>query len=241
VTADFTAVLLVGGKGTRLQTVVSTVPKPMAPVAGKPFLEYLVAQVAALGAREVILCVSHLRQVIQDHFGDGARWGVRISYSVEDQPLGTGGAIAAAFDRFKGNTALVLNGDTYCVFDPVRLWRKHTSVNSRCTIGVMCVPDAARYGKVIFDQDGRVERFVEKGSAGEAWVNCGVYLVELSSLTDMPASRPCSFEEQGCPALIGKGLYACEMSGPFIDIGTPASFVEAQELLPRLQRGGPAS
>jgi D-glycero-alpha-D-manno-heptose 1-phosphate guanylyltransferase len=236
------AVVLAGGLGSRLRSVVSEVPKPMAPVAGRPFLEILLAQLGDGGVRRVVLSVGHLGQVISGHFGDRFR-GIDLAYAVEDQPLGTGGGLRAALARIEGERALVANGDTWVELDHRDLWRRHETTRRgdpslRITMALHRVDDASRYGRVVVEE-GRVVRFDAAGrdggagaGAGSGWINAGIYVVEKTLLDDPDLPERFSFEGDFLsPRLETLRPLAYETCGRFIDIGVPEDYRRAQALL----------
>ncbi|MGH0034632.1 MAG: nucleotidyltransferase family protein [Myxococcota bacterium] len=235
------AVVLAGGLGTRLQSVVSAAPKPMAPVAGRPFLEILLESLASGGVRRVVLSVGHLGHVISDHFGDRFA-GLELDYAVEPSPLGTGGGLRRALSRVQAAWAIVANGDTWVEMDLRDLWRRHhlaleADPGLRMSMTLHPVDDARRYGRVAVE-DGRVVRFEAAGAAGPGWINAGTYLVASDLLADPALPDRFSFEagflEPRLPAL---RPLAYRVRGRFIDIGVPEDYARAQELL--ADRGSP--
>ena len=225
------AVLLVGGMGTRLQPVLPSTPKPLAPVGGVPFLELLVRQVRSQGIRRLVLCTGHRAEQIEDVFGDGRKWDVAIEYSRESRPLGTAGALKLA-ERLLLPWAefLVMNGDSFLEFEFPRLQRFHREHGGLASIAVRRVPDASRYGTVELDPRQRVIGFMEKkNSAAPGIVNGGVYLFKRAVLEHIP-DGPASLEKDTFPRLLDYGVYAAEQAGMFIDIGTPEDYRRAQAL-----------
>ena len=225
------ALVLAGGLGTRLASVVPDLPKPMAPVAGRPFLEHVLRRLAQQGVAEAILCVGYKRDVIQAHFGTQFG-GLQLRYSNEDQALGTGGAIRLAFDRFALRSALTLNGDTWCEAPLSDFVIFHRARAAQVSVVLTPVADSARFGAVETDADGRIQRFSEKPSSpGEAWVNAGVYLVEAAALQLAPAVPRFSFEAELMPACAAQGqAFGFRCQANFIDIGVPSDYQRAQEL-----------
>lgn len=224
------ALILAGGLGTRLQSVVLDLPKPMAEAKGKPFLEYQIEQLRVQEFQEIALCVGHLAHQIQDYFGDGRRWGVRIVYVVETELLGTAGAIKNA-RRFIEDTFLVLNGDSYLGADFGRLvdtHRRRQAADPRTigTIAAVAVDDAVAYGALEFDTKGRILRFREKADAGPGWINGGVYVLEPDILDFIPAGRAVSIEKETFPLVLERGrhLFGYPVKGFFVDIGTPEGY-----------------
>lgn len=233
-----TAVILAGGLGTRLRTVVSDRPKCMAPVNGKPFLERLVRKVAGHGVTDFVLCVGYLREAIQAHFGDGSGVGLTIRYAVEEDLLGTGGAVGNARPFVPGEF-LLLNGDTYLDLDYGALWRFHRShagdgryVGSIASVGA---PGRAAYGSIATDPEGRVVAFAEKAGdkSGAGWINGGVYCLRPGIFRFIPPGRPSSLEGEVIPSAIAGGFvfFAYPAEGAFVDIGTPAGYDRVRELL----------
>ena len=223
------AVILAGGLGMRLREVVAERPKAMAAVAGKPFLAYLIEQLRAQGLSDVVLCVGHLGDQIRDHFGDGSRWGVSIRYAVEQELLGTAGALKNA-EPFIDGTFLVLNGDSYLDDDLRQVVafheRRRTIPQMVGTVATVTVDDAAAYGALELGPRLRIAGFAEKGASGWGWINAGVYALEPQVLEVIPAGRPVSLERETFPRLLEQGyyLYACPMEGFFVDIGTPQGY-----------------
>ncbi len=233
--SSLTAVILVGGLGTRLRTAVSGRPKVLAEVRGRPFLAYLLDQLVAAGLQQVVLCTGYLGEQVQASFGSTYR-GLRLAYSQEPAPLGTGGAIRLAQPLILSETALVLNGDSYCDTDLSDFWHWHRACDGEATLRLANVPDTARYGGVQVGVKGQVVRFSEKGITGNAgWINSGIYLLGHSFLNAIPEGRPVSLEHEIFPAWVGRGLYAYEREGRFLDIGTPESYLAAETFFARCQ------
>lgn len=227
------AIVLAGGLGVRLAARVSGVPKAMAPVAGRPFLEILLHQLERCGCARVILSVGYLHAVIEDHFGAEFA-GITLAYAVEDSPLGTGGAIRKALALATEDAVLVLNGDTFLEADYEGMLRVHREGNAAMTIAVSRQQDIARYGGVVMS-GGRVVGFEEKGRSGPGWINAGAYV--LNRNLEWPPQLPerFSFEKDflsPCVAEIAPAAY--EVTGYFVDIGVPEDFDRAQTELGRL-------
>lgn len=220
------AIILAGGEGTRLREVVSDVPKPMAPVAGKPFLEYLILQLKQGGIREIILSTGYKRETVKAYFGTGERWGVRISYSEEEFPLGTGGALRKASvlpDAPDAGPVLVLNGDSFLEIDLRALAAFHAGKNARATMGLVFLEDTSRYGRVETDSAGQVIAFAEKSAGSPGRINGGVYVFGRDILASIPEGKV-SLETEVLPLLVGRGLYGMETKGFFRDIGIPHDY-----------------
>jgi D-glycero-alpha-D-manno-heptose 1-phosphate guanylyltransferase len=222
------AVVLAGGLGTRIRAVADGLPKPMLSVCGRPFIEYILDLLIHAGVPSIHLAVSYRRQAIQSHFGTSYR-GTRLLYSIEDQPLGTGGAILKCYREHQLRTALVLNGDTLFQVDLDGMVTAHRRANSRITIALRQVSDTSRYGAVTCDSDHRISTFQEKGSAHSGLINGGVYLVDRSAIEDTVLPARFSFErdfiQNNVEALRPLGFIS---DGYFIDIGIPEDLARAR-------------
>lgn len=233
--------LLVGGLGLRLRSVVADRPKPMALFQQKPFLEYQLRQLRSQGFTHVILCAGYRAEQIRAYWGSGQTLDLTIDYVVEHELLGTAGAIKNAAALIK-EPFLVLNGDSFLNMD----FRHLIDCHHRCrqhgaaplaTLVAVPVEEASAYGTLQLTEEGRVERFVEKGVTGPGWVNGGAYLFEPEVLTYIPAQQVVSLEQTTFPLLLAAGhqLYAYRFHGFFVDIGTPSGhqrfthFVETAE------------
>jgi NDP-sugar pyrophosphorylase family protein len=199
----------------------------VAPVGGRPFLAHLFDRLDAVGIHAVVLCTGHLSAQIVALFGDAYR-ALRLGYSREATPLGTGGAIRWALSKTQSDPVLVLNGDSYCDVDIRGLWRSHHRGLAAATLALVEVPDTGRYGRVRLNGEGRVVAFEEKGGVpGQGWINAGVYLLSRRFLAEIPADRPISLEQEIFPAWVGRGLYGYPCTARFLDIGTPDAYAEA--------------
>ena len=228
------ALILAGGLGTRLQSAVPDRPKPMALVGGRPFLEYLVSSLRHGGIQTIVLAVGHQADQVRRHFGDGARWGLAIRYSEEQTPLGTGGAVKLAGSVLTGDRFLILNGDSFLELDYGDLLHYHAAKRGLVTVALTRVADRARYGAVDLDESGAIIAFSPPGVAtGGGWVHGGVCVVSRSLLDQIAPNHLVSLETEVLPRLVGHGLYGYPAGdGYFIDIGTPASYRDAQSSLP---------
>lgn len=223
------AIVLAGGLGTRLRQAVPDLPKPMAPVAHRPFLAWILDRLAAAGFDRIVLAVGYRREAIRDHFGS-AHLGVPLSYSIEEQPLGTGGAIRLAAQGIDWEPVFVLNGDTFAEVDHGAMWAAHRRSAARMTMAVCRVPDAGRYGAVEIDH-GRIRGFREKGMAGAGAINAGTYLLSREVVDMIPPGEAVSFEQQVLMARLAEIRPAAfEADGLFIDIGVPDDYARAQSL-----------
>lgn len=223
------AIVLAGGFGTRLRSVVSDVPKPLAPVAGRPFLAWVLDQLAEGGMRRVILAVGYRSGQIREAIGD--RWaGMSVVYSNEDRPLGTGGAVRNAAGHLSGQGVHVINGDTFLRYRPAEL--EHFTRSSSSTMGIALahVDDVARYGAVSMVGD-KVAGFREKGEHGPGWINAGCYYFSAAALAGLPDDDAFSLESTVLSCLAPRGEIAgFTATAGFIDIGIPEDYQRAQTL-----------
>lgn len=223
------AIVLVGGLGTRLRTIVSHVPKPLAPVAGRPFLAWMLDRLAATGMRRVILATGYMADIIEQMVGSS--WaGMDIVYSREDRPLGTGGAIRAACSHLHGTAVHVLNGDTYLAYDPFELERETLAAGGAIGIALAAVPDVTRYGAVRCEA-GRIVGLDEKGGCGPGLINAGAYFLTPALVADLPAMNEFSMEREVLAPLAQRGrAFGFQNTRDFIDIGVPDDYRRAQDL-----------
>ncbi|MCD9145841.1 sugar phosphate nucleotidyltransferase [Streptomyces albireticuli] len=236
------AVLLVGGKGTRLQPLTLTTPKPMVPAAGVPFLAHQLARARAAGVRHVVLATSYLAEVFEPYFGDGSAHGLRLTYVTEDVPLGTGGAVRAAAGALASGPAdpvLVLNGDILSGLDLGGLLHRHERAGADVTLYLTRAEDPRAFGLVPTGPGGRVLAFTEKPRRPEEFVtdqvNAGVYVFRREVMDTIPAGRPVSLERETFPGLLASGalLHGVVDTSYWLDLGRPASFVRASADLVR--------
>ncbi len=227
--------LLVGGFGTRLRSVVADKPKPLAPVGESSFLELLVLQLRSQGLRHLVMCTGFQAEQIRQEFGDGGKWNVSIEYSEEKQAQGTAGAIKLAEPLLAdASTFVVMNGDSFLELDLPQLIKFHAEHAGAATIAARKVPDAARYGTVHVDSNGRVTRFSEKtGIDAPGLINGGVYVFNREILFRI-SDGPNSLEKDVLPNVLELGVYALEQNGMFIDIGTPEDYARAQAMHQKL-------
>ncbi len=225
--------MLAGGEGTRLRPLTYATPKPLLPIANRPFLEHQLTWLAGHGVTDVVLSIGYRPDAFTGHFADGAVAGLRLSYAVEPEPLGTAGAIrfAAEFGGFT-DRFLVCNGDVLTDLDVSALVRFHDGAGAEATIALTRVEDPSAFGVVPTAPDGRVVGFVEKPSPGHAptnWINAGTYVLEASVLGLIPSGRAVSIERETFPALLGRDakLFALASPGYWLDIGTPSKYLQA--------------
>ncbi len=223
------AIVLAGGFGTRLRRVVADVPKPMAPIAGRPFLEILLGSLARKGFSRVILSLGLMAQKISVHFGTRFA-GMDIAYVVEDTPLGTGGAIRLAFEACTQDHVFVFNGDTYLDLEAQSLERQWQAKRNPIVVGRQ-VPDTSRYGRLVVD-GGCITSFAEKGTTGPGLINAGCYVLATDALAKFPLNQPFSIEtDYLVPEVARATVEVFETVGVFIDIGIPEDYARAQTLL----------
>jgi mannose-1-phosphate guanylyltransferase len=228
------AVLLVGGKGTRLRPLTVNTPKPMIPAAGVPFLTHQLARARAAGIEHIVLATSYLAEVFEPHFGDGSALGLHLEYVTETDPLGTGGAIRNVAHRLHsapGDPVLVFNGDILTGLDIPALVATHCRTGADVSLHLTKVPDPRAFGLVPTDPDGRVIAFLEKPQSAEEIVtdqiNAGAYVFTRSVIDRIPAGRPVSVERETFPELLAAGAHLQGMvdSTYWLDLGTPHAFV----------------
>jgi len=226
--SDVTVAVLAGGLGTRLRSVVADRPKVLAEIHGVPFLTYLLDQLAAAGCRSVVLCTGYLGEQISQTFG--TIYGpIRLGYSREQQPLGTGGAVRLALPRLDSDPVLVMNGDSYCGIDLTAYCEWHCLQQATASLALARVARSDKYGSVNFDSVARVVEFAEKKGGGEGWINAGIYFLSQQVLQSIPQGVCVSLEREIFPHWVGRGLCGYLSSGPFLDIGTPDDFAAAEK------------
>ncbi len=224
------AVILVGGEGTRLRPVTSRVPKPVAPVVERPFVAYILDNLARHGVERAIFSTGFLAEAIEAVIGDGAGYGLEVDYAVEDEPLGTAGAIANCAAKLDDDSFYVFNGDVLSDVDLGELGATHVAKGGMGTIFLTPVEDPRRYGLVELRADGSVASFLEKPGEweGTALINAGVYVLEPEVLEMIPRGRLFSIERGVFPKLASAGsLYGYVDRGYWRDIGTPDSYLQA--------------
>lgn len=218
------AVILAGGLGTRLSHIVSDVPKPMAPINGQPFLKYVFDYLLENGVNHIILAVGYKANSIQSYFGDTYR-SIKITYSIEDIPLGTGGAIKKALNCCSEEDVFIINGDTYFDVDLEKMKAFHTRKNSCLTVAVKSMNNFERYGAVTIEEN-IIKKFQEKKPTIVGKINGGIYLIK-KTIVNSTNEESFSFEKV---ILESKkvDIYAFESNGYFIDIGVPEDYYKAQ-------------
>jgi len=225
------AVVMAGGEGTRLRPLTSNQPKPMVSIVGKPCMEHILELLRDHGLTDVIVTVAFLPQAIRSYFGEGDTLGLNIGYSVEESPLGTAGSVRLAA-RQLDETFLVISGDALCDLDLTKLIEFHKERGAAVTIGLKSVENPLEFGIVVTDDEGRIERFLEKPSWGQVFsdtINTGIYVLEPEVLRHVPTDRPYDFSKELFPYLLemGRPLYGFVMDGYWQDIGNLDQYRQA--------------
>jgi D-glycero-alpha-D-manno-heptose 1-phosphate guanylyltransferase len=226
------AVILAGGRGTRLRGVIDNRPKPMAIINGKPFLEWILLLLRLQGIQRVVISTGHLGEIVESYFDCGKDIGMEIAFARDPFPLGTAGAVRNALGKIKTDRILVLNGDSYLHFNLAYFLKAHLATNASASIILVPVEGTSRYGSVEVDKDGKVISFLEKSQKKQhGLINAGIYLLERNVAEEIPAGKKISLEKEIFPDLIGKNLYGVIYDELFIDIGTPESLDKAEKIL----------
>jgi mannose-1-phosphate guanylyltransferase / phosphomannomutase len=225
------AVVMAGGEGTRLRPLTSNQPKPMVPIVGKPCMEHILELLGRNGFDDVIVTLAFMPQAIRSYFGDGESLGLSIEYSVEESPLGTAGSVRLASGKLD-DTVLVISGDALCDIDLAALLDFHRERRAAVTIGLKSVENPLEFGIVVTDEDGRIERFLEKPSWGQVFsdtINTGIYVLEPEVLRHVPTDRPYDFSKELFPLLLemGRPLYGKVCDGYWQDIGNLDQYRQA--------------
>ena len=225
------AVILVGGEGTRLRPLTCNTPKAIVPILNQPFLEHLLLYLKEHGVQDIILAMGYFPDQIQSCLGDGSQLGVRMTYSVEESPMGTAGAVKNA-ESLLDDTFIVLNGDILTRIDLTDMIKRHREVKPKASIALTPVDNPTIYGVVETDAQGMVKRFVEKPAWDEVttnMINAGIYILEPEVLKHVPASTPSMFERHLFPLLLemGEPFLAYPSDAYWIDIGTPEKYLKA--------------
>ncbi|MBN2591423.1 MAG: nucleotidyltransferase family protein [Sedimentisphaerales bacterium] len=227
--SDITAAILVGGKGTRLQSVVSDRPKALAEISGKPFLSYTFDQLINSGINRVVLCTGYMADKIETCFGDTYK-SLDIQYSKEDEPLGTGGGLRLALPHLTSDTILVMNGDSYIDADLDAYINWFFKKERQVSLLLTEMDDTSRYGKVIINSNKEIAAFEEKSyNAGPGWINAGVYLIKKALISSIPTGKFYSLERDLFPSLTEEQNFGYCDTARFIDIGTPESYSKAED------------
>lgn len=222
-------IILAGGLGTRLNQTVPDTPKPMAPINGKPFLQYLLNHINAAGFRRVILSTGYMSGKIESYFNNGYK-DLELLYSVEDEPLGTGGAVQLAFSKVQTPHFMVMNGDTFFRINLDLLFQKHIEQLADVTMALRRVEDASRYGSVEFDRNHRILKFTEKSEVPKpGYINGGIYVISSRFFKAQAMSGKFSLERGLFERKLNSGnIYGLIFNDYFLDIGIPADYHRAQ-------------
>ncbi|HEX4724598.1 MAG TPA: NDP-sugar synthase [Pseudonocardiaceae bacterium] len=222
------AVVLVGGKGTRLRPLTLSAPKPMLPTAGVPFLTHLLSRIRAIGVTHVVFGTSYMTEVFSDHFGDGSALGMELEYLVEDEPLDTAGGIRNVVSALREPDVLVFNSDILSGVDLAAVVDTHRTHAADVTLHLVRVPDPRRFGCVPTDADGRVTAFLEKTDDPPTdQINAGCYVFRRDVIEAIPTGRPVSVERETFPGLLASGarVQGHVDASYWLDVGTPEAFV----------------
>lgn len=230
------AYVLTGGLGLRLRSVVGAHPKTLALVKGRPFLAYVIDQLVSQGVDDLTLCTGYGSAEVRAAIGEGSVWGISIAYSEEERPLGTGGALRAAFRRRgeTAKTALLVNGDSYFAVDLAEMISVHAAMQADLTLALHWSEEAERFGTVAVE-GGRVIQFGEKSSKGPGLVNGGIYVIRPSIVDRLPAADPASIERDLIPLLVDDSavvVAGVRSSGYFVDIGIPSDYARVARSVP---------
>ena len=221
-------VILCGGLGRRISSVVADVPKPLAAIGGISFLDILLKQIFDQGFQKVILAVGHMGEKIVEKYPNDSR----ISFSVEDAPLGTGGAVINALGKIESEHFIVMNGDSYCDIDLFEFYKKHKEAGSLLSIVVAKIDDASDRGSICIGDDSRIISFEEKTSEkSEGLINAGIYAMKKEIAEIAPGKKNFSLEYDLFPAAIESFCYGHIVSAEVLDIGTPERYELAKKIL----------
>ncbi len=223
------ALVLVGGKGTRLRPLTTEIPKPVLTLVDRPFLSYMIEWLASHGVDDIVFACGFLPDQLEEVLGNGGDGVPRLSYVVEPEPFGTAGAIKFAEDHLE-DRFFALNGDVLTDLDLTSLWNSHIERGASASLGLYPVEDPTGYGLVDLDEEGHVLDFHEKpepGHAGAGLINAGTYVLEKSVLGDIAPATNVSIEREVFPSLVGRDLFGLRLDGYWKDIGLPDRFSEA--------------
>jgi mannose-1-phosphate guanylyltransferase / phosphomannomutase len=227
------AVVMAGGEGTRLRPMTANQPKPMLPVANRPIMEHVLGLLRRHGFSETVVTVQFLASMVRNYFGDGEDFGMSLQYATEEMPLGTAGSVKNAEDALRDEPFLVISGDALTDIDLSELVRFHTDNGALVTVGLARVPDPLEFGIVIADDDGRIQRFLEKPTWGQVFsdtVNTGIYVMEPEVLKEVAPGEVVDWSGQVFPRLLERGapLFGCVADAYWEDVGTLESYMKAQ-------------
>ena len=225
------AVVMAGGEGTRLRPMTANQPKPLLPVVNKPIMEHVLRLLRKHGFDETVVTVQFLASMVRNYFGDGEEFGMSLQYATEDTPLGTAGSVKNAEDALRDEPFLVISGDALTDIDLTEMVRFHKDNGALVTVGLTRVPDPLEFGIVIADEDGRIQRFLEKPTWGQVFsdtVNTGIYVMEPEVLDDVPAGEVVDWSGDVFPRLLERGapVYGWVADGYWEDVGTHESYLQ---------------
>jgi mannose-1-phosphate guanylyltransferase / phosphomannomutase len=227
------AVVMAGGEGTRLRPMTANQPKPLLPVANKPIMEHVLLLLKRHGFSETVVTVQFLASLVRNYFGDGEDVGMSLQYATEETPLGTAGSVKNAEDALRDEPFLVISGDALTDIDLSAMVRYHKENGALVTVGLTRVPNPLEFGIIIVDEDGRIQRFLEKPTWGQVFsdtVNTGIYVMEPEVLAEVPAGEPVDWSGDVFPRLVKEGapVYGWIADGYWEDVGTHESYLKAQ-------------
>ena len=230
---DLQAVIMAGGEGSRLRPLTSNVPKPMLPVANRPLMEHIIELLRRHGITDIVATVQFLSSVIRNYFGDGSDLGVSLSYATEEVPLGTAGSVMGAQDLLNG-TFVVVSGDALTDIDLSAVVASHRAKGAVATLVLKRMSDPLEFGIVMTDDDGRIERFLEKPSWGQVFsdtINTGIYVLEPDIFDLIPADQPFDFSSELFPMMLDKGLplFGYVTDSYWTDVGNTDAYLQAQQ------------
>ncbi len=225
------AIILAGGLGSRLGNIVKDTPKPFLKVDENPFVLKIVERLVSQGIKDIIFCLGYKPQKIINFFGDGSKWGIKVSYIIEDRLMGTAGAIRGAFEKISESNVIVLNGDSFCYFDIPNLFDQHHLNNADATLSVLKTNNPEEYGLILFNENMKVHKFLEKSKEYKNkinYINAGVYILKKSLIKKIDSTKSVSLEKDFFPMILDMNIYAFILKDFFfIDIGTPNSLKKA--------------
>src|SRR5580693_4022903 len=199
---------MAGGEGTRLRPMTSNQPKPMLPVVNRPIMEHVLRLLRQHGFDETVVTVQFLASLVRNYFGDGEEFGMRLQYATEEMPLGTAGSVRNAEDELRNEPFIVISGDALTDMDLSDMVRHHKTSGALVTVGLARVPDPLEFGIVITEEDGRIQRFLEKPTWGQVFsdtVNTGVYVMEPEVLAEVPPGEVVDWSHDVFPKLLKRG------------------------------------
>lgn len=231
--SSLTCLILSGGMGTRLRSLVSDRPKILADVNGRPFVSYILEKLDRDGAKDVVLCTGYMADRVEETLGDLYK-GLSLRYSVETSALGTGGALRNALPMIRSDVVLVLNGDSLTDASFLSFVSWFFEEKRTAALLLTWMEETGRFGRVLHNRDGHIVSFMEKiESQGPGWINAGVYLMNRNLIEAIPVNTFYSLENDLFPDLSGKDLHGYPCRSSFIDIGTEASFLTAGDFVRR--------